>query len=125
MYAADDRVLGWAKQMIVRGEGAALGAGFRPAPPAQSGSTDACQHSLLARCPQPLLTPLPSPQASSADRQLKPIQRVWIYMPFMHSEQLADQEVSPAPPAARLQQSRGSRQGLCKQQACMVRLHTG
>ena len=31
-------------------------------------------------------------QASGRDRQLKPIERVWVYMPFMHSEAVADQE---------------------------------
>lgn len=30
--------------------------------------------------------------ASGADKQLKPFQRTWVYMPFMHSEQLADQD---------------------------------
>lgn len=46
MYAADERVLAWAKQLV----------------------------------------------ASGTDRQLAPIQRVWVYMPFMHSEELADQD---------------------------------
>lgn len=46
MYAADGRVLGWAKALM----------------------------------------------ASGADRQLLPIQRVFVYMPLMHSEELADQE---------------------------------
>lgn len=36
----------------------------------------------------------PAAQASGTDRQLAPIQRVWVYMPFMHSEELADQDVS-------------------------------
>ncbi|KAL4426987.1 hypothetical protein ABPG77_009548 [Micractinium sp. CCAP 211/92] len=46
MYAADGRVLSWAKQLM----------------------------------------------ASGADKQLLPIQRVWVYMPLMHSEELADQD---------------------------------
>ena len=33
-------------------------------------------------------------QASGADKAMKPVQRTWVYMTFMHSEVLADQDVS-------------------------------
>jgi hypothetical protein len=32
-------------------------------------------------------------QAEGAHATLKPIERVWVYMPFMHSEVLEDQQV--------------------------------
>ena len=32
-------------------------------------------------------------QTSGADKNYKPIERVWIYMPYMHNEDVADQEV--------------------------------
>lgn len=45
-------------------------------------------------CPPPVNPP--AAQASGADKQLLPIQRVWVYMPLMHSEELADQDVRAA-----------------------------
>jgi uncharacterized protein (DUF924 family) len=57
----------------------------------QGGGEDDRRHPSQAARPRP---PSRLLQESGAHRELKPVQRQFVYMPFMHSEVLADQDVS-------------------------------
>ena len=89
MYAADPKVLAMAKAMVVRSGGGGGGLGGcrkRRASEARGATVPIGE-------PHQSPTTCARPQASGTANELKPIERVWAFMPFMHSEELADQQV--------------------------------
>lgn len=114
MYAADPKVLAWSKALLVSrgrgqvwagggcgavegmahvwmgGDGSVYGGGA-----AEGRSSQATGHGLERILRAGLERPCACSrvQASGAE-QLTPIQQVWLAMTLMHSEELADQEVS-------------------------------
>lgn len=87
MYEADDVVLPWARELVVsfiRGE-----CGACPMPLRYSRGTSGFY---LVSNPTLTFNLCPCMQESGQHKNLVPFQRMWVLLPFMHSEKLEDQD---------------------------------